>query len=341
MTDTPAKLKQLVGWLNTHGGFDNQIQYRRVEDAAWGLDWKTIATALKKLEENKDEVKDPTAFVCAGLKKEGPAGIDSVVRKQVGYFNTTGGMQNTLKYKEIAEAAAGLDKEAVTKVFAHFEEKMGEINEPTSWISSALRKEGGGSQSPQDIDMLLRKEIGWLNGTGGFENQVLYKKVASAAAGLTRAKIKKAFSNLKDSKAKVKDPTAFVCSALRKEGGGQTGIGLQVTGLIFPIPADSGMEVGTFVRQGVAWLNNEGGFNGAVMYDNVAEAAAGLDTWTIQRAMQNLATKAMQVTNPTAFLAGALRKEGGGGGGYSFGGGKAAGKQSWTSVKKWNLKGGM
>merc|ERR1719487_1051783 len=86
--------------------------------------------------------------------------------------------------------------------------------------------------SPEDTDMVdayqvesvLRKGVAWLNNEGGFEGKIKYDKILAASAGLHPATIEKAMKNLEDKEPDdIKDPTAFLSSALRKEGGGRRG----------------------------------------------------------------------------------------------------------------------
>merc|ERR1712050_230219 len=68
-----AKLKKRIGWLNNEGGFDGAIRYDKIAEAA-AASRASLGDAfhfLKELEEKKDEVNDPTAYVAAALRKAG------------------------------------------------------------------------------------------------------------------------------------------------------------------------------------------------------------------------------------------------------------------------------
>merc|ERR1711990_719189 len=136
---------------------------------------------------------------------------------------------------------------------------------------------GGPMYTIDDGQRVLRKGVARLNNEGGFEGQIRYDKVAEAAAGLDSGTVEKAMSNLQDKGSEVKDPTAFLSSALRKEGGGPMVMAMGPGGPMYTI--DDGQRV---LRNGVARLNNEGGFEGQIRYDKVAEAAAGLDSGTVE-----------------------------------------------------------
>merc|ERR1719401_2088464 len=67
-----SKVRKRVQWLNTTGGFGDAIDAKKVSEAAAGIfDVKDIMKVLKDVEENRDKVKDPNAYVCAALRKLG------------------------------------------------------------------------------------------------------------------------------------------------------------------------------------------------------------------------------------------------------------------------------
>merc|ERR1711990_934789 len=139
---------------------------------------------------------------------------------------------------------------------------------------------GGPMYTIDDGQRVLRKGVARLNNEGGFEGQIRYDKVAEAAAGLDSGTVEKAMKNLQDKGSEVKDPTAFLSSALRKEGGGRGGMAMGPgSGPMYSVD-----DVQRVLRKGVARLNNEGGFEGRIRYDKVAEAAAaaGSNTATVE-----------------------------------------------------------
>merc|ERR1712048_858737 len=83
----------------------------------------------------------------------------------VGWLNTKGGFENKILYNKVSEAAAGLDTGKVIQVLKNLEEKQ-DVNDPTAWVSSALRKEGGGkvrslaTRLRKDVARLVRTNIG-------------------------------------------------------------------------------------------------------------------------------------------------------------------------------------
>mmetsp|Transcript_2608 Transcript_2608/g.8032 ORF Transcript_2608/g.8032 Transcript_2608/m.8032 type:complete len:409 (+) Transcript_2608:146-1372(+) len=183
-----SRISERVAWLNGEGGFGDVLKYDQIAAAAAGLDAALVMKILSHLVDRKGEVHDPTSWVCAALTKEhankgkgwqkgggswnepgwgqwqGHGGgqwqekgggegsaLDRELRRRIAWLNNEGGFNNTITYREISEAAAGLDVAVVMKLFNQLEERRAEITNPTTWIIDSLWQErdsrgcGGGS----------------------------------------------------------------------------------------------------------------------------------------------------------------------------------------------------
>merc|ERR1712187_882200 len=115
------------------------------------------------LEAKKGEVKDPTAWVSAALRKAGGGSGSSIgmspvsmfgggmgmygggmdvdtdekLRKRIGWLNQNGGFENSLNYKKVSEASSGVGTSKVLDVLKSLEEKKGEVKDPTAWVTAA------------------------------------------------------------------------------------------------------------------------------------------------------------------------------------------------------------
>merc|ERR1712187_474869 len=122
------KIRIKIGWLNTPGGFQGKILYDKVSAAAKGLDGSKVLQVLEKLE-GKEDVKDPNAWVCSALRKEGGGsnmdlnGDDQKIRRKIGWLNTPGGFQGKILYDTVSAAANGLDGSKVLQVLEKLEGK--------------------------------------------------------------------------------------------------------------------------------------------------------------------------------------------------------------------------
>lgn len=67
---TDWKLRVRLMWLNNEGGFNNKINYRRVFEVAVGLPCEVTMNVLEEAQRLRDELPDPTAFICELLNNQ-------------------------------------------------------------------------------------------------------------------------------------------------------------------------------------------------------------------------------------------------------------------------------
>lgn len=237
--DFYGKLWRRIMWLNTNGGFENGIQYPRVVEAAESVDPDKVFELLNYVEENWHKVGDPTSWLCSSLQKathhsqsaeEWPEeSKDGKIRKRIRWLNSVGGFENSLIYSKISEASWNCEVYQVMEVFKYLEDHWDKINDPTSWVCTALRRnaaqtetnEGDGgwgfSEWDVDFDRKLRTRIRWLNNDGGFENTINYSKIAEACVGAPYGKVLTALKYLEEKGPyAIEDPTSWVCAGIRK-----------------------------------------------------------------------------------------------------------------------------
>jgi len=265
--------------------------------------------------------------------------IEDEIWAEVTRINSEGSLMDALRYEEIVGSARGVDRDTVMVVFRNLQEKGLEIGNPTSWVCNALCKErmskgskgeprepkgegkGGfgppvffnrptvSTQSPEQEVINL---VGWLNNEGGYNGAVDVKQVTEAAQDLDIAVVSQVLDNLQDKGYEVKDPTSWVCAALCKERrarGGSTG--QSSSGTIKPVASVMAVDAsnGWDLWEHVTWLNNECGFGGWLVYDEILEAATGLDDEVLQKVLSNILDKRDEVNDPTSWVCAALSKE--------------------------------
>lgn len=299
-TGVNDKVRKRINWLNGTGGFQNALTPDKVAEAAVGVDVQHILKVLKDLEEKRDTVKDPLAYVTSALRKASKSG---------GVMPAMAPMPMAPRPMTPAHAAA--------------------------WTGAPAGNSYWESPTVQSEDQKLRKRIGWLNGAGGFQGALLYDEIVKASGGLEFAEV---FRQLKQLEEKVgageavRDPNAWVCSGLRRaasksDGGQSMAPALQMSGppagywaggapmhMIDNGAAAAELDPATYskLHKRCKWLNGTGGFADAIIFDKVAEAAAGLDSTKSMDILKDLETKKDSVKDPTAYVTAAMRKAGGG-----------------------------
>mmetsp|Transcript_65796 Transcript_65796/g.189687 ORF Transcript_65796/g.189687 Transcript_65796/m.189687 type:complete len:495 (-) Transcript_65796:118-1602(-) len=383
MADADTKLRNRIDWLNNNAGLNGPLAMEKVYEAAFGLEISNVMRILKELEEKKETVKDPTAYVCAALRKAGGgaggapapapmgypappdfgAGGDDArqeqnLRKRINWLNGTGGFEGKISYEKIISAAKGLEYNKVFDVLKKLESKQndgGQVNDPTGWVCAGLRKLGGASQSGypaatlafappsgapgMDADTKLRKRIEWLNSAGGFGGRIDQDKIYAAARGLEINVVMKVLKELEQNRDTVKDPNAYAGAALRKMGGGGAGppagyappAAMPPPPMAYPgafaMPPEDPYMAAAYggaggdaadedkkLRRRIGWMNKAGGFDGAIHYQKIVDAAKGLEYSEVMRLLKDVEGKKETIRDPTGWVCAALKKLGGGGG---------------------------
>lgn len=321
-------LRQGIAWLNKEGGFENKIAFGEVAEAAAGLNEEKVKEILERLwQTDAKKIDSPTNWVCNAFVKskaqqqpterprqprehqETPGNLESTIRKGVAWLNKDGGFENRIDLRAVVEAADGLDEDTVKDALDRlWQADARKIDSPTVRLCSALRKakaqqypaERSRDQrehrdAPSNIENTMRKSVAWLNNEGGFDGRISFREVADAAAGLDEEKIKSVLDRLWQSDPKkIDNPTNYVCNAFHKAR---------------PSTTQPNHDVDKMLRQGVAWLNNEGGFENRIGFDEVVEVAAGLDADTLKDILDRLLkSDAKKIDNPTNYVCNAFHK---------------------------------
>lgn len=281
---------------------------------------------------------------------------DARLRKRVAWLNNAGGFENTIIYSQVAAAAEGLSDSKIMEILKYLEDKYDKVWDPMRWILSSLEKARQASEGlDAEFDQQLRRRVRWLNNEGGFENKIVYSKIAEAAVGLESGQVMDVFKYLEERWEFVDDPTAWVCSALRKmpSGGGMTGGSRGGYGAAYAPGAggswasaglghagpggggggkgassswsrgegkgDSYDDFDSKLWRRIVWLNSSGGFQNSIQYPQVAEAAEGVDNAKVFDLLNHLEANWQKVGDPTRWVCSSLQKARGGGAGSGGG----------------------
>jgi len=258
---------------------------------------------------------------------------DSRLRSRVAWLNNAGGFENSINYSRIAEAAEGLPTKQVMDMLRYLEQNRDKVREPTRWLCSSLDKAREASVGlAEDVDRQLRKRVRWLNNDGGFDNRIVYSKLAEAASSLDNPKkVMEVLQFLEESWQWVEDPTAWVCAALRKAAAEQSQSDKPPTvvwaddagthrrydsgqAVLRSRQYDSGKGKASYddfydkLWRRILWLNSKGGFDNAIQYPKVAEAVEGVHHPIVFDLLTRLENEWQKVPNCTAWLCRELRK---------------------------------
>lgn len=308
-----AKLQRRVKWLNTVGGLNNTLACGRVEDAATGIPFAKVLDVLQALQDRGEHVEDPTAWVCATLRK---AAKEPLIYEQ---------FQHHDRDRDRAPRHERSDREPARR---------------GQWIPS------------DNFDQELRRRIHWLNNDGGFGNDIFYLKVSDACQGLDPEQCFRILDGLQDKgPEEIQDPTAWICNGLQKvrerfhphlpppgkgrkggKGGGAGGKGVGggkggrrdgIAALPEPPPSYRGggqyggkasgrstEEQERQLKRRIAWLNGEGGFDNSLSYQKIKTAGDefGGSVELPLQVLQRLQESRDNIEDPTSWVVAGVRK---------------------------------
>jgi len=310
------KVKRTVGWYNKYGGLKQPIIYKSAGSSLEKLKTGKALKILNDLEEKADTIRNPTAWVKRAAENAAPELAPSV-RKVIGWYNKNGGLQEPIKYTEIAPLFAQLDTPSALQILSSLEGKASEVKNPTGWLSKAAKKyaaEGWGTMGVDwawgpnsgefagEVDAKVRKVIGWYNKQGKLQDKIRFDEVAPFFAQIGTGEALKILSTLEGKEGQVKNPTAWLCGAAQKRGAGSSEGDEWMVASGSKGGWSTAGDVDTVVRKNIGWYNKKGNLLEQIRYSELAPLFAQLDLDSTVQILNSFEGRESSVKNPTAWF---------------------------------------
>lgn len=300
-----TKLSKRIGWLNNNAGLSMQIKYSEVKDMLDALGESGAMKLLKELEEKKDKIRDPTAYLKTAAKR------------------ATGG--SSLEEMSLSAMSSGLSPDMLQQAYS-----------PELYQAAAgLPIEGGE----------IERRVGWLNANVQLQEPLIYDKVGPLLAAIGDQEALLILKKLEESSADVRDPTGWVIAATRRvhnqvaqaeaqaeaaqaaawnaEFAGAAALASYpngpVKGVMRTIPSSRAVAVaGSAVlmnqlKKRIGWLNANVPMKEQIIFDKVGSLLAAVGYRQAMEILKHTEEKAATVNDPTAYVAHAARKAAAGG----------------------------
>jgi len=254
--DTETEILKRIEWLNDYGGLSQDIDYNTVAAPLEAIGIEQAMTVLKELEDKRQTVRDPTAFIrqsisLASKKAAPPAAVPRppaskpAGRNQAGTagsaadFKTLSGFVGVLSKKsrkpiKFSDIAAALDTlgPRATVVLKEMQEKGLGLDDPVQYINAAAfraerdqaKYQRGGEED--DVQKLTRK-LNWLNQFGGLAETIKLEEVVGALYCLGIPQSMAILKGLQEKGSKVKDPTWYIKAAVQRANGVTAKLGVK------------------------------------------------------------------------------------------------------------------
>eukprot|EP00930_Biecheleria_cincta_P100311 TRINITY_DN91948_c0_g1_i1.p1 TRINITY_DN91948_c0_g1~~TRINITY_DN91948_c0_g1_i1.p1 ORF type:complete len:602 (+),score=109.74 TRINITY_DN91948_c0_g1_i1:35-1807(+) len=216
-------LGKRIYWLNTHGGFENAISFKKVQDAASqaGTATSVIMEILKNLEERGQQqtIENPTGWICKAISQGGPG---------------SGGQRRERRNKGQSNRGRGRGKKDEDQEWQEEDEEEGDADEeqkeddnrrPGDWdcpeCGMLVFARHDTCPDCSGLGSAFRKRVHWLNTKGEFyNNQIDVQEVVNAATdtGLDAQVVLDLLDKMVDAnnRNRIKQPTKWIVNALNK-----------------------------------------------------------------------------------------------------------------------------
>jgi len=323
------KVSKRAFWLSKNVFTQSPIDDHAVA-ALTGMGVARAMELFKEIEEKGDQIRNPSAYLKNAAAREGFAPLAAAEKV------TASGMGPSADLEKASKRAYWLSKNVFTdrpiddnavaavvtlgipramELFKEMEQKADEIRNPSSYLKTAVSREGLQPQpqpQPQsqaawsaDSDKVSKRAY-WLS-KNVFIDRPISDEAVAAMAGVGSQRAMELFKDLEQKADKIENPSGWLLMSARREGGqpepnrGQAAAGRE--GLAAGAGSDSQK-----VLKRAQWLN----FNVFAANPINDDAIAAISALSVQRAMEifkDVEQKGDQVRNPSSYLISAAGRE--------------------------------
>eukprot|EP00450_Noctiluca_scintillans_P012485 CAMPEP_0194486034 /NCGR_PEP_ID=MMETSP0253-20130528/6833_1 /TAXON_ID=2966 /ORGANISM="Noctiluca scintillans" /LENGTH=866 /DNA_ID=CAMNT_0039326077 /DNA_START=58 /DNA_END=2658 /DNA_ORIENTATION=+ len=242
----PENIEKRISWLNKNAGLTDALDSDRVMPFLTNVSRSQAMDVLKRLEENAATVRDPNAYVVASARRaEGGAVVQEAdggeawakLDKRIVWINRNVGLPEALDSECVIPSLLNLPQHSAMEVLKRLEENAATVRDPNAYVVAGARKvekELSDHREPEatvEDDLppedptlqKLEKRVRFLNKNSGLSSELVFDRVAPELMKLSYADALDLLNNLEEHCDNVRDPTAYICAAVRKNLGGGRG----------------------------------------------------------------------------------------------------------------------
>lgn len=303
------KLWRRIGWLNKNAALQAKLDYDRLAPGLLAIGSHDAMEILKHLEENAATIRDPSAYALAAAlrRQDGGSGMAAAavgyeqeppeqrLRKRIGWLNRNGQLAAEIRVNEAVSVLRSLPIQRAMELLKSLEDKASEIQDPTGYVLAAAAASSTDATQTTSIadrasaspEEKLRKRLEWMNRNLPLTQPLDYARLAPEMLLLDPRKAMEVLKKLEESSAGVRDPTAWVLGATKRELG----------------PAATGAGSEAALKQRMAWLNQNLQLASPIMFDVVGPVLMQLELRVAMELLKGLEQDATSVLDPNEYLA--------------------------------------
>lgn len=249
---TDTKILKRIEWLNDYGNLLQDIDYNKVAVSLETLGLEQAMALLKELEEGKDNIMDPNAFIIMAIKsslkraaskpaalkvKQAPmeAGSGAAPGKDfqtlsrfVNFLNRDPRVKKKAKLNDLASALDALPVGRATRIIQQMQEKGLGLDDPLIYIRAAAQRtpaaatvkqeDPAAGEDGDDVSKITGR-LKWLNEFAGLSKKIRVNDVVGALYCLGLAQTMEILKSLQNRAKSVQDPTWFIKAEVQRANG--------------------------------------------------------------------------------------------------------------------------
>ncbi|CAE7504085.1 FTSH10 [Symbiodinium sp. CCMP2592] len=343
-----TKIHRRASWLNGNVFPDRPIDEEAIV-AMKSLGGARAMELFKEVEEKFEQIRNPSSYLKTAAARENPSGQGrgmpqtalalapftrrpdpaTKIQRRASWLNGNVFPDRHID-PEAIEAMKTLDSARAMELFKEIEEKSGQVKNPSSYLKTAVAREGSGMPqnltaaprvgtvarlsgpaSPEEQTKIHRR-VTWMN-ANVFPDRKIDDEAIGAMYGLGLARAMELLQEIQEKSDSMRNPANWLKAAASREGLAPPPQSMAPAPMSFQAGNAKGGQTSDYsnydkLHRRIKWLNN----NVFVHSPLDAETTEALASLSLQRALEmlkELENKGSEVKNPSGYMKAAVSRE--------------------------------
>lgn len=248
------------------------------------------------------------------------------IGRQIGWLNHKASLSARISFSDVVGPLSAIDISEAMSILKDLEQAGTKVSNPTGFISAAANRRLSGSTNKagrkrsydalqerpaacsnglEDDAKKISVQVGWLNKHAGLKEPVSYCDVVESLSAIDISSAMQILKDLEVKAERVSNPTAYVIAAARR---------VLSPGSSEKRPRSASAqanfgEEGTSISRQIGWLNHHGHLQEKISYSDVVETLSAISHNAALQILKDLESSAARVTNPTAYIIAAAKRQ--------------------------------
>lgn len=267
--DVATKIAKRITWLNGNAGLKEDINYEDVRFTLMELGESATMRLLKELEQKKDDIQNPTAYIMASARRSLSGESEAKVKQRIQWICDNVQGAEELDQHAVLGPLLELGLPGAFAVLKDYETNAAEVRKPTNYV---LQRAKNYTPDPGAASAAAKRRA---DGSRASESRPVKGVAKSLPSAATKKVIK---SVLKD----FKEPRERKLRTKRT--------------------ADSNRSIAIRIQKRVNWLNGSGILQEPIEYDEVVNVLVDIGHNAAMEILKELEENTPEIDNPTSYI---------------------------------------